>query len=714
MTPRRIEGGLATLAEAHGVALHYEGAHGGRVEVSPDTIRAVLAAMDVRAEDRAAVAASLEEAELAPWRRLVNPTVVVTAGIGAAIRVTVSSKALVEVTTSAGQRVPLTLEGEPAVRSVDGVPRARRNARVPPTLPVGAHQILVRTDEEAATANLLVTPPSCPVREGLRAWGWQIQLYALRSHASWGVGDLGDLRTLVAISGELQGAGMVLLNPLHAPLPVLPQEPSPYYPASRRFTNPLYLRVEHCDGYATLPPPERKRVSVLAAEAQRDNTGDLIDRDAVFRRKMAAFELLAAQPLPADRQVSYAAYRDAEGQGLLDFATAAALSEIHGRSCRDWPAPLQDPRSGAVAAARAALAERVALHMWLQWQCDEQLAAAARAAREAGMPVGLVTDLAVGVDPGGADAWALRVDLAQDVTVGAPPDAFNQQGQDWRLPPLRPDRLPITGFAPFRDLLRSQLRHAGGIRIDHVMGLFRLFWIPEGASPLDGTYVRYPADALLGVLALEAQAAGALVVGEDLGTVERGVRPLLRRWGVLGSRVLWFEREAAAADYPALALSSVTTHDLPTAAGFLADEPTRVRAELGQLDHDLSVEQAQAAKARAEVITLLQEERLLDADAAHDTAAVVAAMHAFIARTPSMLVTASLGDGVGDLRQPNLPGTTGEYPNWRLPLAEPLEAPRDGLLPPSRPLLLEDLLAAPGVARLAALLAEGRKRSHEP
>jgi 4-alpha-glucanotransferase len=671
---------LTALADAHGVATRYSDVRSRLVEVPAATLRAVLAAMDVPAADPEQVRGALAVA--AARRRLVEPTVV--AGQGGTVRLTVPD-AQVTVTTADGGTLALGPD-----------------LRLPPDLAFGAHRLTVSAGDDEQQAHLLVVPPRCPVPDGLRTWGWQVQLYALRSRASWGIGDLGDLRDLVDTAATLHGAGLVLLNPLHAVLPVLPQEPSPYYPASRRFTNPLYLRVEHCDGYQTLPPQERDQVDALAAEARAANLSRRIDRDAAFRLKMSAFQVLAAHPLPPDRLAAFAAYREAEGQGLVDFATACALAERHGRSFHDWPMALRDPRSEAVAAARAELAQRVGLHEWLQWQCDEQLAAAAAAARDTGMPVGLVADLAVGVDPGGADAWALQADLAQGVTVGAPPDAFSPLGQDWQLPPLRPDRLAATGHAAFRDLLRSLLRRAGGLRIDHVLGCFRLFWIPEGADPSQGTYVRYPADDLLGVLALEAQAAGALIIGEDLGNVEPGVRERLRTAGVLGSRVLWFERgqdgrRLGSEGYPERALTSITTHDLPTAAGLLADEPTRVRAALGRLEGNEATERDRAAAERRELLELLVGEGLLgNADAPPD--AVVEALHAFVARTPSMLVTAGLNDAVGDLSQPNLPGTVDEYPNWRLPIAD-----GDG-----RPMLLDDLLASPKVAALAATLRRGR------
>jgi 4-alpha-glucanotransferase len=323
------------------------------------------------------------------------------------------------------------------------------------------------------------------------------------------------------------------------------------------------------------------------------------------------------------------------------------------------------------------------------------------------MPVGIVHDLAVGVDPGGADAWGLQDVLAIDVTVGAPPDSFNQQGQDWRLPPWRPDRLAEAGYGPYRDMLRAVLRSAGGVRIDHVMGLFRLWWVPPGASAADGTYVYYDDEALLGVLALEAHRAGALVVGEDLGTVEPRVAEALAERNILGSAVLWFERDAATdgplppARWREQVMASVTTHDLPTAAGFLADEHVRVRAELGQLGHSVEEEQARVAKERSELLDLLRAEGLLTADASRED--TVLAMHAVLAEAPSRLVLAALGDAVGDLRQPNLPGTVDQYPNWRLPVADSS----------GRPVTLEELESSDRVRRLAALLAgEGGLRAN--
>jgi 4-alpha-glucanotransferase len=420
---------------------------------------------------------------------------------------------------------------------------------------------------------------------------------------------------------------------------------------------------------------------------------DRIDRDTTWTAKLAALELL----WPSARREELAAYRAEQGEGLADFALFSALAERYGVPWQDWPEELRRPDAPAVRVLRDDLADRVAFHAWLQLLSDEQLAAAGAAAREAGMPVGIVHDLAVGVDPGGADAWGLQDVLARDVTVGAPPDSFNQQGQDWRLPPWNPERLAEAGYGPYRDMLRAVLRSAGGVRIDHVMGLFRLWWIPAGASAADGTYVYYDDEALLGVLALEAYRAGALVVGEDLGTVEPRVARTLAERNILGSAVLWFERDAEGTPLPPekwreQVMASVTTHDLPTAAGFLADEHVRVRAELGQLGHSEEEERARVAEDRDALLTMLRENGLLGPDPA--PADIVRAMHAVLARAPSRLVLAALGDAVGDLRQPNLPGTVDEYPNWRLPVA-------DGT---GRPVRLEELRTDPEVRRLAELL----------
>ncbi|MFC6883913.1 4-alpha-glucanotransferase [Actinomadura yumaensis] len=532
-------------------------------------------------------------------------------------------------------------------------------------------------------------PPRLPRVE--RAWGFAAQLYSVRSRGSWGMGDLRDLADLAAWSGGGPGAGFVLVNPLHAAEPAPPIGPSPYSPMSRRFASPLYLRVEDVPEYAALGPGEREAVASLAARARSDGA---IDRDAIWTAKREALETLHRVPRTAARQREYERFRRREGTALTAFAAWCVLAERHGADWRRWPAELRDPKSPAVAAAVPD--ERADFHAWLQWLLDGQLAAAQRAATGAGMPIGIVHDLAVGVAHGGADTWIHRHLFADGMSVGAPPDEFNQRGQDWGQPPWHPGRLAAAAYAPYRAMLAAALRHGGGLRLDHAMQVSRLWWIPDGASPADGTYVSYDREAMLDWLVWEASRAGAVVVGEDLGTVEPGLRRLLADRGVLGTSLLWFEQEDGRPLRPErwreASLATVGTHDMPPITGFAHGDHIALRDGLGQLTRPRVQEEADHRRQFAAWLDLLSEEGLLrnppsavlealdDGSSAYD-AEVVAALHAFLARTPARLIGISLADAVGERRPQNLPGTVDEYPNWRVPLADSA----------GRPVLLDDL-----------------------
>src|SRR5215472_11377651 len=532
-------------------------------------------------------------------------------------------------------------------------------------------------------------------------WGFTVQLYSVRSRQSWGHGDLRDLADLAIWSGRELGAAFVLINPLHAAEPVPPVSPSPYLPMSRRFTSPLYLRVEDIGEYPLLPAAQRRRIEELAAPLQAASTGSgLIDRDAVWRAKRAALEIIHGQPLAPGRRAAFERFRVHEGQALDDWATWCALAEIHGPDWREWPTPLRSVRSAAVAAERGRLGARVKFHAWLQWLADEQRAAAQAAARAAGMRIGVVADLAVGAHPGGADAWAYAAVLAPGVSVGAPPDEFNQQGQDWAQPPWHPGRLAAAGYQPLAGLIRSAFDHAGGLRADHVMGLFRLWWVPAGMTPDRGVYVRYPHQAMVGVFTGEAVRAGALAIGEDLGTVEDWVHDYLAGRGVLGTSMLWFERRRDGTPRPPgqwrrLCLATVGTHDVPPVAAFVTGEQVTLRAGLGLLARDEDAERADAAEALLAWQHALAREGLVPLaarSARPDPAEFTVALYGFLARTPAALVGVSLADAVGEHRPQNLPGTTTQYPNWRVPLGD-----GDG-----RPVLLEDLATHPGVRAVVA------------
>ncbi|WP_374228123.1 4-alpha-glucanotransferase [Streptacidiphilus sp. ASG 303] len=701
------DGALAELAAAHRVDTEYDPGS-GPVAVSRDTLVAVLAALGVDASTPEAVRAALEEHRRRAAARLLPPCVVARAGRQVSVAVPAGAELWVELEDGGVRRVAAGA----------GTP-----ARVlPPDLPLGRHTLHARLPDRTAAAPLVVAPARLEPLPG-RSWGFLVQLYSVLSERSWGMGDLADLADLAQWSGHALGAGFVQVNPLHAALPGTPSDPSPYRPSSRRFPDPVHVRPEAVPEYAYLPPKERERADRLAARgaALRDAVlleEGLVDRDAVWELKREALELVHRVPRPVGREAAYRAFLAREGGRLEDYATWCALAALHGGDWHRWPQELRDPAGPAVARAREEHAEAVEFHRWLCWVVDDQLAAAQDAAAGAGMPVGLVHDLAVGAHPDGADAWALQRVLAEGISVGAPPDAFNAHGQDWGLPPWRPDALAEAGYAPYADLLRGVLRHAGALRIDHVMGLFRLWWVPAGLPPTQGTYVRYDSEAMLGVLALEAHRAGAAVIGEDLGTVEPGVREELADRGVLGTSVLWFERDYAPDGsggplpperWREQCLATLTTHDLPSTAARLSGEHVELRHRLGLLARPLEEEQAADDEEREEWLGELAREGLLsvppygEGPAADEDAPgtgphlpdAVAALHRYLLRTPAKLLGVWLPDTLGDPRPQNLPGTWDQYPNWRLPVADAA----------GRPVTLEQLAAAPRTAELAAVMA---------
>lgn len=710
---------LVELARRFGVATEYEDWTGRRVLVPEATLVAVLAALDVTAGTEQQRNAALTAQLRTYWARPMPATIVGRTGE--------QTRFWVHVTHGDPAEVWLQLEDgtvRGGVRQVDNfTPPFDLDGRwvgeasfvLPADLPLGYHRVHLRSGDSQTSTALIVTPDwlGLPERLGARrAWGLAAQLYSVRSRQSWGVGDLTDLTDLAVWSASRHGADYILVNPLHAAAPTIPMEPSPYLPTSRRFVNPLYLRVEAIPEFADLA--KRGRVRRLRSEVQQ-RTGrlDTIDRDSAWAAKRAALKLLHCVPRSAGRELAYAAFRDREGRALDDFATWCALADEYGGDWHRWPESLQHPDAAGVAGFAERNSDAVDFHRWLQWQLDDQLASAQSQATRAGMSLGIMGDLAVGVHPNGADAWALQDVLAPGVTAGAPPDEFNQLGQDWSQPPWRPDRLDEQEYRPFRALIRATLRHVGGIRIDHIIGLFRLWWIPKGAPPTEGTYVRYDHEAMIGIVALEAHRAGALVVGEDLGTVEPWVRDYLLLRGVLGTSILWFELDRdgnggplnplPAERWREYCLSSVTTHDLPPTAGYLAGDHVRLRESLGLLTRPVEEElESDRAELAAWMAELRRVGLLDDGYSAHeqDPELIVLALYRYLGRTPSRLLGVALTDAVGDRRTQNQPGTTDEYPNWRVPLTGP-----DG-----RPMTLEDVFTD----RRAATLAEAVRAEIAP
>ena len=682
---------LVDLAQAHGVATEFWDWQGVHRPVSARTIRAVLAALGVDAADDEAVERSRREVHARREQRVLPPVLVLTAGRAHPVRVTAPHDQGLEavVVLEEGDELGLAVQ-----REDDG-----RHALVwlPDSLPLGWHTVRVRRGDGEHTMPLVLTPerlelPAALAGDGAQAWGLMTQLYAMRSRRSWGIGDLADLADAGAWAAGL-GADFVLVNPLHAAEPVAPMEPSPYLPTSRRFVNPLYLRVEDVPEVGYLSAAERQLVEWHADDAQRYLALDFLERDACWAAKEAALRLVFRAPRSLRRERAFHAYCEHEGQGLVDYATWAALVKEHGGRWRDWPEPLQDPRSQAVERFREEHAGEVEFQCWLQWVLADQLATVQRELRHTGMALGVMSDLAVGVHPDGADTWMLGDALARGVTVGAPPDQYNQLGQDWSQPPWRPDRLAELGYAPYREMVRAALRAAGGLRIDHVIGLFRLWWIPEGMPPLEGTYVRFDHEALVGILMLEAHRARAVVVGEDLGTVEPWVRDYLRERGILGTSILWFERDHEGPIPPErwreLCLATVTTHDLPPTAGYLQGVHLDLREQLGLLTRPAEVERAEDERDRDQLLQVLRDRGLLREDAGIPEQ--VEALHRYLTWAPSRLLGVSVSDLAEDTRIINQPGTDEEYPNWRVPLAGP----------EGRPVLLEELFERRSARRLA-------------
>ncbi len=676
---------LQQLAKAHGVGVDFWGFYGTQQQVSALTLTRVLAALGVDASSSEACEAAIADRANHAWRQLLPPTIVMRAGASVSFPVHVidGDPVKVWVLDETGREWP-AYQGDQYTppREVDGVRLGRATFWLPAELPLGWHVVRATSGGRQAEATLVVVPATIrtgidlPTRCGReRTWGLMTQLYSVRSSRSWGVGDVEDLGDLAAI-GAAAGADWILVNPLHAAEPSPPMEASPYLPTTRRFFSPLYVRIEAIPETVLLSTEARRHVSRLWIEATaRNHDATEVPRNAAYGAKLAALELVYAVPRSPGRAARFAAFRAEHGRGLEDFALWCALREHASEDAPLWHE--LSPYGPEADAWRERLGDRIDFHCWLQWVLDEQLEAAQATALRAGMGVGIVHDLAVGVHPLGADAWVLRDVLAAGVEVGAPPDMYNQQGQNWSQPPWDPGKLADAGYAPFRDMLRTILRHAGGIRVDHVLGLFRLWWVPIGLPADQGAYVYYDHEALVGILALEAQRAGAVVIGEDLGTFEPWVRDYLADRGLLGTSILWFEY---AADHSPLrpeayrrgCLASVNTHDLPPTAGYLSGEHIRLRERLGLLARPVAEEVAADQAEQERVLAMCRERGLLPADPteAPTEQQTVEALYRLLAAAPAVMQGVALVDAVGERRIQNQPGTDKEYPNWKIPLAD--------------------------------------------
>jgi (1->4)-alpha-D-glucan 1-alpha-D-glucosylmutase len=706
---------LRRLAGQYGIEPDWHDIWGQRHEVPEASLRALLAAMQVPAVDDAAVHASLHARHAQTWRRRLPSVLVARAGVPS-VEVMLRSPAAAEDSALAwhlaledgsvrtGRMVPAMLP-ELERSEVDGELLVARRFGLGGEIPMGYHALELHGPEGTVLGSmrLVVAPERCyqpeAVRDGGRVWGPAVQLYALNSQRNWGIGDFQDLRTVLEDWGA-RGAAVVGLNPLHALFPHDPERASPYSPSSRLFLNVLYLAPELIEDFQECEAARRLAASAgYLSRLERLREAPLVGYAEAAQAKFELLSLLYTnfreRHLGHDtaRARGFRAFQQRGGPALRLHALFEALQEHFHRGDPTvwgwpaWPEDFRQPGSDSVEAFAREHVEEIEFREWLQWQADLQLAGVGLRSLELGLGVGLYGDLAVSVDRGGAEAWANQALYALGAGVGAPPDDFNLQGQNWGLPPPSPDAMRDSAYALFVAMLRANMRHTGALRIDHVMGLMRLFWIPEGAAAAHGAYVRYPAEDLLAIVALESHRNRCMVIGEDLGTVPDSVRHALAAADVLSYRLLYFERRdggdfKSPGEYPAEALVAVSTHDLPTLAGFWAGRDLRVRQALG-LYPSLEVQEQQVlarTQDRVRLLAALQREGLLPEGTPLDPAAtpemthaLARGVHAYLARARSKLMMVQLEDVVCAPEQVNLPGTTNEYPNWRRKIPLPLE-----------------------------------------
>lgn len=713
---QRLARPLIRLAKMAGIATSYVGMSDDYHEIKDDVLIAVLGALGIDATNETAVNDSLNELREERRERLIAPTVLHTVGhddavlVNTAIMEVPSASITLENGEEYAGKIMIGPGGDAQAFDLNGTFMATAAVHIPVDLPMGYHTLHVRAGSRTQDAVLISAPEKVdlldPMREG-SLWGWMSQLYSIRSDKSWGVGDYHDLKDLLVESKRKTGADFMLVNPLHAAEPVSPLTPSPYLPVSRRFVNFTYIRPEDVDEYATLPAEDKAAVDALHSDVEPLN-GDaqIIDRDTMWRTKMRALWTIYKADRSSERQHAFDEYKHSCGDELEAYATWCLCYDKWGAPDGDgdnagWTQRLTKD-SPEVARLREQYPDTLDFYRWLEWIAVEQLQAAQQAARDAGMHIGIMADMAVGVHPSGADAWWYPERFARGATVGAPPDMFNQQGQDWSQPPLNPIELNRTGYKVYRDMVHGMFASAGAVRIDHILGLFRLWWIPSGKPATEGAYVHYDSDIMLGILAIEASRANGVVVGEDLGVVPPYVAESLSSHGILGCAVEWFEqcdgKFRAPKDWRPYALASVNTHDLPPAAGYLEYEHVKLRERLGLLTGPVEEFQASATAEHNAMLDMLVSngylnKAMLDDEIANEDE-IVDALYRGLKGSPCKLMAASIVDAVGEKRAQNQPGTNNEYPNWRIPLAD-----AQGNVVP-----LETLFDNPRLQRIAGIM----------
>ena len=684
---------LEDLASAYGINVAWTDAHGEDKRVGEDSLRALLGVMGVEVGGEAEAAERLRArgAKQEEERHLIA-----SAGQNPVLALDLSRA-----------DAPFALTLADGTRHTGRLTAADDGVALPLDLPVGHHTLEI----DGAPIALAACPPRCPPPEAFgieRVWGLGAQLYGLRRAGDDGVGDFKAAADLAAGLGG-KGADFLGLNPLHALFPAQSKAVSPYAPSSRRFLNWLYIALDKAAADLGLP---------LAEGLTPVPTGDLIDYPQAAARKKAVLEgfwdSLRGRPDDDALKARFLAFRAAMGEPLERHARFDALQEAAMAEAPEafafwqWPKGWDDPKGGAVADFAAQHPERVGFFAFLQWLADEQLAAAQEQALASGMRIGLYRDLAVGVNPAGSTVWAEPDFSLRGVSIGAPPDIFNPMGQVWGLAPFAPTALAKAGFEPLIADLRANMRHAGAIRVDHVLGLKRQWWVVDGMDAGEGAYVRFPFEDIARLIALEAHQASCLVIGEDLGTVPEGFGDAMDAAGMLSCKVFWFEREEetpkAPEAYAAGALTSLSTHDLPTLKGYWRGQDIDWRDKLGLFPKPDQAENERQERAvdRGRIVEALEaagiaEPGTLDAGEDGANEALLLAVHRYLATTPSTLLMLQLEDALLDVEQANLPGTIDEHPNWRR----------------RPPVAIDGFLDDPGANALFGAMREARPRLSE-
>ena len=704
------EATLLQLARSYGIEPQYQDGTGVQRSVPLSTLQHILSCMGVHSSSSAEVEQSLAEVKLKPWQTILDDVVVVypiQRDQSISISLPLGSHTVAEVSVKATLQGPhstikkFQCRGNACrivgTKMIQGVRHVRLALPVPKKLSLGYYRVTVRAkfgiSTIEGTALLIAAPLQCygPSRRS-RSWGMSIQLYGLRSRRNWGIGDLGDLRRVMKWAGGTLHAETVGVNPLHVPTAGVS---SPYSPSSRLFCNPLYLDIESIEEFRRTPAIRNwHRSESFLSELEDIREDRLINYEKVSTLKGQMFEGLYQafqqqhERSSTTRARKFAGFKKEGGDVLERFAVFQVLSENFKSSVwREWPKEFHDPNSPAVEAFKTEHEARVGYHQYLQWQCEEQLRAVDRTVKKAKMPLGLYLDLPVGIHPDGADAWMYQKQLLKGVTIGAPPDSFNLQGQSWGLLAPHPSELRRRAYQFFITTLQRNMRPGGVLRIDHALGLFRLFLIPEGGAGNDGAYVQFPVNELLAIVALESVANRVMVVGEDLGTVTPTIKKRLAKAGLLSYKLLPFERNSrggfrAPPHYPEQALVSATTHDLPTLRGYWAGRDIEWKEHLKMYPSSEEAEVAweDRAKDRLALVKAMRHERVLPLSSGDKHLPVNMSMklrqavYAFLARTPSRLLVIPLEDLVGELETPNFPGVPhGAYPSWRLKMTPDIE-----------------------------------------